>query len=1041
MTIRVAVAHHTTYRFDRSVGIGPHVVRLRPAPHCRTPIVSYSLRVGPDPHFVNWQQDPFGNYLARLVFPEKADELTIDVDLVADLTVINPFDFFLEDDSENFPLRYGDLLSRDLGPYLEMDNTGPLLADLIESVRPKPGDHPRMIDLLVSVNQRVLHEVAYTTRMEPGVQTPDETLEKALGSCRDSGWLLVQVFRGLGMAARFVSGYLVQLRADEKPLEGPAGPEADFTDLHAWCEVYLPGAGWVGLDPTSGLFAGEGHLPLCATPHPATAAPVTGSTDPCEVTLDFTNEVTRIHEDPRVTFPYTDKQWAAIDALGHRVDKALEIGDVRLTMGGEPTFVSIDEPEAEEWTVGADGEHKRTLAWQLTERLADRFATGALFHHGQGKWYPGEPLPRWQMGIHWRTDDTPLWQNPALLADPQTQGTATVDRARALAAAIAHELAIDDSYVMAAYENPVGDAQDLASDEDPGLRAPTGFVLPIHPVIAATDAQPGAAHWATTQWTFRRGRLYLLPGDSPIGLRLPLSEVMDDDTPPTALSVELRDGRLQVFLPPVERADDFIDLIAAIESAAEHVDSPIVIEGYPPPPDPRLTQLVVTPDPGVIEVNVPPATTWDEMVDMTTGVAAEARECRLGTEKFDLDGQHWGTGGGNHLTLGGATPADSPVLRRPDLLASLVLYWQHHPSLSYLFSGRFVGPTSQAPRVDEGRVDLLDELEVAFAELDRQDDDAPRPWLVDRLFRNLLTDVSGNTHRAEFCIDKLYSPDSERGRLGLVELRAFEMPPHPRMALVQALLVRAIVARMWADPYRGPVVRWGTELHDRFLLPHEVACDIAEVVDDLRAHGFGFEHAWLDPFIEFRFPRLGEADIAGVHLELRSAIEPWLVLGEETASGATARYVDSSLERLQVAADGLVPERHVLTCNGRPVPLRPARGAPGSRVGGVRYRAWQPPTALHPTIGVHSPLIFELIDTWNETSLGGCTYHVVHPGGLSYETFPVNAAEAEARRASRFEPFGSVPGAAEAVAAMATIVSRSGGRYPRTLDLRQGRPT
>jgi uncharacterized protein (DUF2126 family) len=1033
MTIRVAVAHHTTYRFDRAVGIGPHVVRLRPAPHCRTPIVSYSLRVGPDPHFVNWQQDPFGNHLARLVFPERAHELTIDVDLIADLTVINPFDFFLEDDAENFPLSYGSLLSRDLAPYLELDDEGPLLADLIESVRPAPGDEPRMIDLLVAVNQRVLAEVAYTTRMEPGVQTPDQTLEKALGSCRDSGWLLVQVLRGLGLAARFVSGYLVQLRADEKPLDGAAGPEADFTDLHAWCEVFLPGAGWVGLDPTSGLFAGEGHLPLCCTPHPATAAPVTGSIDPCEVTLDFTNEVTRIHEDPRVTFPYTDTQWEAIDALGHSVDDALATGDVRLTMGGEPTYVSIDHPEAPEWTVGADGEEKRRLAWQLTQRLADRFSNGALFHHGQGKWYPGEPLPRWQMGIHWRLDDTPLWSDRALLADPHTPGQNKVDDARTLTAAIAHRLGLDDSFMMAAHEETgTGDG-----DESSGVGPPTGFVLPLHPVTSVT----APTQWVTTQWTFARGRLFLLPGDSPIGLRLPLKEVSDDDVPPTALSVELRDGRLHVFLPPLEAGDDFLEMIAAVETATAERDSTIIIEGYPPPADPRLTQLVVTPDPGVIEVNVPPAVDWDAMVAMTTGVAAEARLCRLGTEKFDLDGQHWGTGGGNHLTLGGATPADSPVLRRPDLLASLVLYWQHHPSLSYLFSGRFVGPTSQAPRADEGRVDLLDELELAFSELDRLDDGDARPWLVDRIFRNLLTDVSGNTHRAEFCIDKLYSPDSERGRLGLVELRAFEMPPHPQMALVQALLVRAIVARMWAAPYRGPVVRWGTELHDRFLLPHEVACDIAEVVDDLRAHGFAFEHAWLDPFLEFRFPRLGETDVAGIHLELRSAIEPWLVLGEETASGATARYVDSSLERLQIAADGLVPERHAITCNGVPVPLRSARGAPDSRVGGVRYRAWQPPTALHPTIAVHSPLVFEVIDRWNEQSLGGCTYHVVHPGGLSYETYPVNAAAAEARRASRFEPFGQVPGAAASVARTASIVTRSGGRYPRTLDLRQGRPS
>ncbi len=1098
MTIRVAVAHHTTYRFDRPIGIGPHVIRLRPAPHCRTRIDSYSLRVEPADHFINWQQDPFGNHLARLVFPEPADELSIAVDLTADLTVINPFDFFLEDDAEHAPFAYEPLVRRDLAPYLQVDDAGPLLDDFVASVRPPAGTTPRTVDLLVDVNRRVFETVAYTTRMEPGVQTPDETLEKARGSCRDSGWLLVQVMRGLGFAARFVSGYLVQLRADEAPLDGPAGPAADFTDLHAWCEVYLPGAGWVGLDPTSGLFAGEGHLPLCCTPHPATAAPVTGTTDPTEVTSEFTNSVTRVHEDPRVTLPYTDVQWAAIDQLARRVDDELARGDVRLTMGGEPTFVSIDDLSSEQWTTDADGDDKRRLAWQLTQRLADRFAHGPLLHHGQGKWYPGEPLPRWQMGIWWRTDGVALWRDRTLLADPYQPGGQTIEDARAVALAVARTFGIGDGFVHPAYEDPIHDVWEEArrpagpppadlDPTDPTLAtdagraaarveladrrtgAATGYVLPL--------AANGDGSWGTSRWTFRRGRLILVPGDSPIGLRLPLSSLAWTAPPPvfersnfeprgplpaptaegvasastfatapggvapTAFCTELRDGRVHVFLPPLERADDAVELLGAIEAAAARLGVPVVVEGYPPPSDERLRQLSVTPDPGVIEVNVPPAVDWDDLVDITTAVHAEARECRLGTERFDLDGAHWGTGGGNHMTIGGPTAADSPVLRRPDLLASLVTYWQHHPSLSYLFSGRFVGPTSQAPRVDEARVDLLDELEIALGEVDRLGGPEARPWIVDRMFRNLLTDGTGNTHRAEFCIDKLFDPGSERGRMGLVELRAFEMPPHPRMALVQALLVRSIIARMWAEPYRHDLVRWGTELHDRFLLPHEVACDAAEVVDDLRAHGIAFEHAWLDPFVEFRFPRLGEVVINSVHLELRAAIEPWLVLGEESTAGGTARYVDSSLERLQVLAEGYVDGRHVVTCNGRPVPVRPVRGAPDLRVGGVRYRAWQPPTALHPTIGVHSPLVFEVIDRWNRRSLGGCTYHVVHPGGRAYDTFPVNAAEAESRRASRFEPFGQVPGAADAATDAALAATPTGGRYPRTLDLRQARPS
>ncbi len=454
MSIHVALAHRTTYRFDRMVGLTPHVVRLRPAPHCRTPVLAYSMTVEPADHFVNWQQDPFGNFEARLVFPEKTDHLSIVIDLVADLTVINPFDFFLEPEAESIPFAYEPDLLRDLGPYLECDPVGPLLAEWLEQVEMPEGGTPT-VNFLVGLNQRLQHDIAYTTRMEPGVQDPEVTLGKALGSCRDSGWLLVQILRHLGLAARFVSGYLVQLRSDDKPLDGPAGPDADFTDLHAWCEVFLPGAGWVGLDPTSGLFAGEGHLPLAATPRPASAAPVTGATEPCEVTFEFANVVTRVHEDPRVTLPYSVEQWSRIDALGAAVDERLAVGDVRLTQGGEPTFVSVDDMEAEEWTVGADGDDKRARSWQLTGRLADAFAPGALLHSGQGKWYPGEPLPRWQLGILWRVDGEPLWSHRDLLADPFAPGTANASDAEALARSLAHRIGIPDAFVHPAYEDPL----------------------------------------------------------------------------------------------------------------------------------------------------------------------------------------------------------------------------------------------------------------------------------------------------------------------------------------------------------------------------------------------------------------------------------------------------------------------------------------------------------------------------------------------------------------------------------------------------------
>jgi uncharacterized protein (DUF2126 family) len=503
----------------------------------------------------------------------------------------------------------------------------------------------------------------------------------------------------------------------------------------------------------------------------------------------------------------------------------------------------------------------------------------------------------------------------------------------------------------------------------------------------------------------------------------------------------VRNKQVYIFLPPLDAFSHAIEVLAAVEGAAAELGVPVVLEGYQLPGDPRVSTISVAPDPGVIEVNVHPVTSWRELVAVTTDLDGDAREVGLATEKFMLDGTHTGTGGGSHVTLGGPTPADSPLLRRPDLLVSMLTYFQHHPSLSYLFSGRFIGPTSQAPRVDEARHDSLYELEIAFDQLDRlrseQDDelDEPRPWYVDRALRHLLVDLTGNTHRAEFCIDKLYSPDSSRGRLGLLELRSFEMQPHPQLTLVQTLLIRALVARFWKTPYRAPLVRWGTALHDRFLLPAFAAADIGDVVDDLRAHGFAFEKEWFEPFMEFRFARLGRVDVGPVSLELRSAVEPWHVLGEEATAGGTARYVDSSVERVQVEVSGHTPGRHVVTCNGVALPLHSVAGGDERAVAGVRFRAWAPPSALHPMIGIHSPLVFDVIDTWNHRSMGGCTYHVVHPGGRAYDVLPINANEAEARRASRFFAGGHSSGKAD------VIYPSASAEQLYTLDLRRVRYT
>lgn len=1071
MGIKVALEHRTSYTFDRLVEVFPHVVRLRPAPHSRTPIEAYSLQVEPADHFINWQQDAFGNFMARLVFPTRTRSLTITVGLIADLKVINPFDFFIEDYAERIGFTYPKALADDLEPYLrpvdeEQEGSGPgeLTEAWVKDFHVAAGT--RTIDFLVALNRAVNADVGYSVRMEPGVQTPDHTLRTGIGSCRDSAWLLVSILRQMGLAARFVSGYLVQLTSDVQALDGPSGPTADFTDLHAWTEVYIPGAGWIGLDPTSGLFAGEGHIPLSATPQPASSAPITGATEPCETTLDFANIVTRVHEDPRVTLPYTDTAWRAICDLGARVDERLVAADVRLTVGGEPTFVSVDNQVDPEWTTDADGPHKRERASALAALLKAKWAPQGLVQRNQGKWYPGETLPRWQIGLFWRADGAPLWTDEKLLADPWTTepsaNVAEPDAPRRLLDAVAAGLGLPASQVRPAYEDalsrlaeavrqPAGDpvaATDDLEDDSPTARAdliarleatvtdPAAFVLPIH----RRDDETG---WASADWRLRRGRIVLLRGDSPAGLRLPLDSISwtpprptfdadplapgeplpteatdtdatvedDEGLPPTAMVAEVRDGVLHVFLPPTEELEHFVDLITRIEAAAAATSTPLVVEGYGPPPDARLVSMTVTPDPGVIEVNVAPTGSFAEQRAQLETLYEQARLARLSTESFDVDGTHGGTGGGNHITLGGATPADSPMLRRPDLLVSMLTYWQRHPALSYLFAGRFIGTTSQAPRVDEGRSESLYELEIAFAEIDRltSGSTSSKPWVTDRALRHLLTDITGNTHRAEFCIDKLYSPDSARGRLGLLELRGFEMPPHHQMAMVQSLLVRSLVAWFWDEPLRAPLIRHGANLHGRYLLPHFLIHDIADVAADLRAHGVAFDNSWLDPFTEFRFPRIGTAVFDGVEIELRGAIEPWNVLGEESTAGGTARYVDSSVERVQIRLIGADRHRYVVTCNGHPIPMLATDNA-DVQVGGVRYRAWQPPSALHPTITVDGPLRFELVDTATSTSRGGCTYHVAHPGGRSYETPPVNAVEAESRRERRFEATGFTPG-------------------------------
>jgi len=1063
MGIQVALNHRTRYRYEKAVSLGPQIIQLRPAPHCRTPILSYSLNVTPSEHFLSWQRDPSSNHQARLLFPKKTSEFLVEVNLVADLSPINPFEFLLDPEVERYPFQYTQNLARDLYTYLLVERPGLPLQTFLESCR---AEKIGTIDFLLFLNRKVRDEIGYVTRLTPGVQTCEETLEKRSGSCRDSAWLLVESLRNLGIATRFVSGYLIQLAEEETVLAAPPSPsQMDSADLHAWAEAFLPGAGWIGLDPTSGLLAGAGHIPLVCTSTASQAAPISGTAEPAGADFSYSMFVRRLNDSRMPSISDAEEQWRRVLQVAHRVDAELEAHDVRLTMGGEPTFVGIDAPESPEWNIDALGDMKRSRGLALIRTLRKSMAPEALLHYGQGKWYPGEPLPRWMLSCFWRVDGVPVWEEIQLIAHEDHDYSFETPDAFRFMKALTRRLQVTSENALPAFDPTIE------------LTEPAGYILPIR------RRQPdGLLRWSSQWWFPRVERVPLLPGDSPIGYRIPTEyipwvapdelEYEFDDAPfadrarlpkcvthrmelfeiePEAdalpsvvrapdevselirpsLCVQAREGRVHVFLPYAPVLADYLDLVGAVEDTCRHLKMPVWVEGYTPAPDPRLHSLSVTPDPGVLEVNLPPAKNWDELEKIKTLVDRDARRNRLTAEKFDFNGNRNATGGGSHIVIGGATISDSPILRRPDLLRSMVAFWQNHPSMSYLFSGLYVGPTSQYPRVDEARMDALYELEVAFRHLPTTD--CP-PAVVDGLFRNLLADVTGNTHRAEFCVDKLFPPAGLGLQLGLLELRAFEMPPNVQMGLMQMSLVRALVCMFWKRPFEGCLIRWGAALHDRFMLPHFVQQDFCAVLAQLRQSGFNFEDEWFASHLEFRFPKIGSIYADGVELELRRALEPWNVLAEETSSGGTVRSVDSSLERIQVKVSGLTVEsRFAVTCNGRRVPLQP-EVEPGVAVAGVRFRARELSATLHPTIPVHAPLLFDLIDRWNERSVGQCIYHVESPDGRQFTARPANAVEALERRLQRFQVTGP------ALNPMTTPELENNSIFPGTLDLRVPTP-
>ena len=1053
--MRVRIQHVSEYTYDVPVHLGPHTIRLTPAPHLASRMLTYNLDIEPAEAKVHWQLDPWANKIARVTFDPDLDvhRLRIQVDASFDLVPVNPFDFFVDPRCRELPFEYPDGLDEELAPFLDQSAVDPAASAWADGL-PFEGS---VVDYLVALNNKANADLGYTIRMEPGIQTPAETLDIGRGSCRDFAVLLVDALRSRGLAARFVSGYLIQLE-DEGNIPGlPRGMDHDVLDLHAWAEVYLPGAGWIGLDGTSGLLTTEGHIPLAATVTPSLAAPISGTATGPASNVEFHMEVERVGHQPRPRKPYADDSWERLLQMGDTVDASLQERGVSLTVGGEPTWTSRSNAGDDEWVTEAVGGTKLAQGLRMAHELRQRVDPGAVGLHRFGKHYPGESLPRWALHLIWRKDGVPIWRNPDLLDfGVESQEQRTLDHARELMVSICDGLGIDN-VLHEAYEDPwyaLAVEGNLPMDVDPteadpddpesrqrlarmlnhGLSNPTGYVTPI---------QWQGTRWETQRWLFRREKLFLIPGDSPVGLRLPLDRLggsaypdwvqdpmaidkplaFDPRTvvqsqhepaellPPagpgtqphirTALCVQPRNNIMHVFLPPVPTTEAFLDLVASVENAAAQNGIRVRLEGYAPPSDHRLDSMMVTPDPGVIEVNMPVSHSARQYADYMEMLAAAATHADLCTERFQLDGRSVGSGGGNHITLGGPSPAESPFLKYPGVLASLVRFVQNHPSLSYLFGGLFIGPTSQAPRPDEARLDTLAELQLALDRIEHPSD-PPFPWYADRILRNLLVDVTGNTHRTEICIDKLFNPSSPTGRLGIVELRAFEMPPNERMSVASVVLFRALIASFFIQPYRQPLTQFGRGLHDRFMLPYFLWDDLLDVLDYVRSCGFPLDAEWYSPYVEYRFPRLGRITAEGVELDLRPALEPWPVLGEEPTGATVSRYVDSSLERLELRVRGLDADRYAIAINGWAPELPTAPRDSELRVLGIRFRAWQPPHCLHPHIGIHHPVQFDIVDREAKRSVGSCAAHVWHPDGRAFTEPPLTADEATARRASRF---------------------------------------